>query len=76
MQIFYRQDIQQRFSLKIILVKTMTLLNENLPTKLFLQSFKRPTIIFIIFWDFLMSYQIFISPQVKRCVIISYKHGT
>ena len=33
------------------------------------------TIIFIIFWDFLIFYQISLSPQVKRCVIITYKHG-
>ena len=33
-----------------------------------------PTIIFIIFWDFLMFYQIFLSPQVKRCAIITYEH--
>ena len=32
------------------------------------------TIIFIIFCDFLKFYQIFLSPQVKRCTIISYKH--
>ena len=24
---------------------------------------------------FLMFYQIFLSPQVKRCTIIAYKHG-
>ena len=36
---------------------------------------RRPTIIFIIFWDFLMFYQIFFSPQVKRCAIITYKHS-
>ena len=29
----------------------------------------------IIFWDFLMFYQILLSPQVKRIVIISNKHG-
>ena len=34
-----------------------------------------PTIIFIIFWDFLMFYQTWLSPQVKRCTIITYKHG-
>ena len=34
------------------------------------------TIIFITFWDFLMFYQIFISPQVRRCATITYKHGT
>ena len=33
------------------------------------------TIIFIIFWDFLMFYQIFLSPQVKRCAIITCKSG-
>ena len=32
------------------------------------------TIIFIMFWDFLMFYQTFLSPQVKQCVIITYKH--
>ena len=33
------------------------------------------TISFIIFSDFSMFYQIFLSPQVKRWVIITYKHG-
>ena len=33
------------------------------------------TISFIMFWDFSMFYQIFLSPQVKRCAIITYKHG-
>ena len=32
-------------------------------------------IIFIIFWDLLTFYQISHSWQVKRCVIITYKHG-
>ena len=35
----------------------------------------RPTIVFIIFLDFLMFHQIFLSPQVKRSAIISNKHG-
>ena len=35
----------------------------------------RPTIIFIIFRDFLMFYQIFLLPQMKRCAIITFKHG-
>ena len=30
----------------------------------------KATIIFMIFWDFLMFYQIFILPQVKRYVIM------
>ena len=34
-----------------------------------------PAISFIIFWDFSMFYKIFFSPQVKRWVIITYKHG-
>ena len=29
----------------------------------------------ITFWDFLLLYQIFFSPKVKRYVIISNKHG-
>ena len=33
-------------------------------------------IIFVIFWYFLMFYQIFLSPQVKQSAIISNKHGT
>ena len=33
------------------------------------------TIIFIIFWDSLMLNQIFLSPQVKRCTIITYEYG-
>ena len=30
---------------------------------------------FIMFWNFSMFYQTFLSPQLKRCVIITYKHG-
>ena len=33
------------------------------------------TISFIIFWDLSMFYQIFLSAQVRRCAIITYKHG-
>ena len=35
----------------------------------------RPTIIFIIFWDFLIFDQIFFLPQVKWWAIITFKHG-
>ena len=35
----------------------------------------KATIIFIIIWDFSMFYQIFLSPQVEWCVIVTYKHG-
>ena len=38
-------------------------------------SLQIATIIFMIFWDFLMFYQIFLSPQVKRCAIIAYENG-
>ena len=37
--------------------------------------YKQPAIGFIIFLNFPMFYQIFISPLVKRWVIITYKHG-
>ena len=32
------------------------------------------TIISIIFWHFLIFYQVLLSPQVKRCAIITYEH--
>ena len=41
----------------------------------YLDYLNDPTIIFIVFWDFLVFYQIFLSPQAKRCSIITYKHG-
>ena len=34
------------------------------------------TISFIILWDIFMFYEIILSPQVKRCAIITYKHDT
>ena len=36
---------------------------------------KQQAPIIFIFWDFLMFYQIFLAPQVKRRAIITYKHG-
>ena len=45
--------------------------NVNLP---FFDILDEATIIFIIFWDSLMFYQIFLSPQAKRCAFTSYKH--
>ena len=33
------------------------------------------TIILTGFRDFLMFYQIFLSPKVKLCAILTYKHG-
>ena len=43
--------------------------------QVYVHKMKRSTIIFIIFCDFLMFHQIFLSPKVKRCAIITYKHG-
>ena len=48
--------------------------------ELLLQEFlsfllQRPTIVFIIIWDFLILQQIFYSSQVKRSEIISSNHG-
>ena len=34
-----------------------------------MSGLSEPTIMFIIFWDFFMFEQIFLSPQVKRSVI-------
>ena len=36
---------------------------------------KATTMMYIIFWEFLVFYEFFYSPQVKRSVIISHKHG-
>ena len=36
---------------------------------------KKSTILALISWDILLFYQIFFSPQVKRIVITSNKHG-
>ena len=40
----------------------------------FLVEVIRATIIFIILSYFLMFHQIFLSPQMKRCAIVTYKH--
>ena len=37
---------------------------------------EKTTMMVTIFWDFLIFYQIFLSPKVTRGVIISIKHGT
>ena len=38
-------------------------------------NIKRSAMIFIIFSDSLMFYQILLSPQVKRSAFVTYKHG-
>ena len=44
-----------------------------------INPFKAPTpfltIILIILWDSLIFYQILLSPKMKRCTIITYRHG-
>ena len=55
-----------------IIFYTITSFSEILK---FTVDFVASTIIFIIFCDFLMFYQIFLLPQVKWCAIITNKHG-
>ena len=43
--------------------------------KLSVEMFWSSTISSIIFLEFPMFYQIFLSPLVKRCAVITYKHG-
>ena len=43
--------------------------------KCYVMLLEESTIIFIIFWDFSIFYQIFLSAPVKRSVTISNKHG-
>ena len=38
-------------------------------------DFKTPAIIFVLFWDSLIFYQVFLSLQIKRCAIITYRHA-
>ena len=53
----------------------MSLFGCNSLTEIFCGTvFLRSTNFFIIFCDFLMLYQIFLSPQVTRCTIITYEH--
>ena len=48
----------------------------DIKTLIYTKTFKNvSTTILIIFWDVLINDQIFFSPQVKRSVIISNKHG-
>ena len=58
------------FSLFIVLLSFSSSLAAKCP---FLND--EPSIIFIIFWDFLMFYQIFLPLQVEQCEIITYKHS-
>ena len=63
---------------KIISKHSLIKLNCSWSKKLILWTLNRqaelllPTIIFIIFWNFLMLYQFILSPEVTRCAIITY----
>ena len=53
--------------------KNVTMVEQELHVLEILEDL--PTIIFITLWLFLMFLSIFLSPQVKRYAIITYKHG-
>ena len=55
----------------IVAFNIVILISCNLWTK----RLNQPTISFIIFWNFAIFYHIFLSPEVKRWAIITYKHG-
>ena len=38
-------------------------------------DFKAPAIIFVLFWDSLIFYQVFLSLQIKQFAIITYGHA-
>ena len=59
----YCQIEKLLFSSVYEFLEEISLLNSN-----------KTAIILMIFWDFLMFYQIFLPPQVKRSAIISNKH--
>ena len=54
---------------------TLKIIENIITSTHFSKQPKIPTISCIIFWDFSMFYKIFLSPQVKRWAIITYKHG-
>ena len=77
----YYNRLNKRYTLALLERHSLqTKRNSNNQAKLQIEEIviindDKPAIIFIIFWDFLMFYQIFLSPQVKRCAIITHKHG-
>ena len=48
--------------------------NEDENEKRSYYDISRPTVVFMIFWNFLMFCQIFLAPQMKRCANITNKH--
>ena len=70
---FIKKRFQHSFSLWIL--RTLPVFYRT-PIIIFnTRNTLQSTIICKIFWDFFMFYQIFLSPQVKRWAIITYKHG-
>ena len=75
-------NTKNRESWKIIIVTTTEfnklsseLFNPKLKNMKLATNTRLATTMYIIFWDFLVLYQIFFSPQVKQSVIINNKHG-
>ena len=60
--------------IELIFLYSGDLQNENNMAHLVIET--QSTITFKTFWDSLMFYQIFLSPEVKQGAIITYKHGT
>ena len=77
--LFTNHDFQQRISntSDSYILRTFKTINSKwyINTKLIVNDFDWATIIFIIFWDFLMFYQISPLPQAKLWAIFTYKHG-
>ena len=69
-------DLVDVFLINALLYYRFTKLEHSLNLLILVPFFVSSTISFIIFWDFSMFYQNFLSPQVKRWTIISYKHGS
>ena len=55
--------------------KTKKVLQSRAHSKKKKKLIDKSSIIFIIFWDLLMFYQILLSPKVKQSAIICNKHG-
>ena len=81
MKIKSKYAIQEKFSVKPVTVKDVENIIKNIPNnkasggEISLHILKQSTISFIIFWDFSIFYQIFLSRQVKQRAIINHKHS-
>ena len=71
-EIFQNTKFESFCNVNIGKAVTYNFLPRNLRQSIWFRTY---TISFIILWDFMMFYQIFLSPQVKRWTIITYKPG-